>query len=87
MGSSASGSSRAASVRASCERRSSQLWIGSISRNTSGFRAMEISAPATTRLCASPGITRSAAPRLTRMKENSPICARLAETVSAVCSG
>ena len=55
--------------------------------NTSGLIAMEISEPATMRLAPSAGNRFSARPRLPRMKENSPICARLADTVSAVCSG
>ena len=56
-------------------------------RKHNGLMAMEISAPASTRLCPSGGSSLSDTPRATRMKENSPICARLADTVSAVFKG
>src|SRR5213592_3876629 len=57
------------------------------SRKTSGFIAIESSEPARTRLCPSFGSNPSATPSPMRMKENSPICARAAETVSAVRTG
>jgi hypothetical protein len=60
---------------------------GSSSANSSGFRAIEISAPARIRLCPSAGSNFSDTPRAARMNENSPIWARLAETVRAVFSG
>ena len=55
--------------------------------NSKGFRAMEISAPASTRLMPSAGSKPSDKPSPARMKENSPIWARLAATVNAVLSG
>ena len=86
-GSSASGSSRASRRRVRAERRRIQRRAGSTAENSSGFSAMDSSAPATTRLCASGGNTFRLVPIATRMKLNSPICARLADTVSAVFSG
>ena len=50
-------------------------------------RAIESSAAATIRLCPCSGSSPSDTPRAARMKENSPICARLAPTVSAVLRG
>jgi len=44
-------------------------------------------APATIRLWDSGGSKRSAIPSSARIKENSPICAKLAATVRAVPSG
>ena len=44
-------------------------------------------AAATMRLCPCGGISPSETPSAARMKENSPICDRLAPTVSAVVSG
>ncbi|MCY1382663.1 hypothetical protein D9M69_707050 [compost metagenome] len=55
--------------------------------NSTGFSAMEMSAPANTRLMPSAGSKPSDRPMPARMNENSPICARLAETISAVFSG
>ena len=60
---------------------------GLTTAKTSGLRAIEISAPARIRLMPSAGISFSEMPSAARMKENSPICARLAATVSAVLSG
>jgi hypothetical protein len=48
---------------------------------------MEISAPASIRLWPSGGSSPSETPSAARMKENSPIYASPAETVSAVLSG
>ena len=48
---------------------------------------MDSRAPARIRSRPSGGSSPSAAPRLARMNENSPICARLADTVSAVRTG
>jgi hypothetical protein len=55
--------------------------------NSSGLAAIEISAPASTRLWPSAGSRPSATPRPARMNENSPICARLAPIVNALPSG
>ncbi|MCY1528406.1 hypothetical protein D9M68_635090 [compost metagenome] len=87
IGSTANGSSRCSSLRANAERRSAQSLSGLTRPNTAGFKAMEINAPASTRLTPSCGIRPRLKPRPARMKENSPICARLAATVSAVFSG
>jgi len=87
MGSSARGSSRSSSRRARAERVRSQPCSGAMAWNSMGLSAMEISAPASTRLVPSAGSRPSDAPRPTRMNENSPICAKLADTVSAVLSG
>ena len=86
-GSSASGSSRASRRRASAECLRIQRCTGSISENTSGLSAIEISAPARMRLWPSGGSSSSETPSAAKMKENSPICASPAETVSAVLSG
>ncbi|MNX57447.1 hypothetical protein D3C86_882640 [compost metagenome] len=87
MGSSASGSLRASSSRANFECACSHFCSGAMRLNHSGLVAMEISAPASTRLCPSTGSRPSDTPSPARMNENSPICARLALTVSAVASG
>lgn len=55
--------------------------------NTSGLIAIEISAPARIKFWPCTGNTPSAVPRPARMKENSPIWARLADTVNAVFNG
>ena len=56
----------------------------SSSANSSGLSMIETIAPASTRSRPRSGNSSSATPRLTRMKENSPICASEAEIVSAV---
>ena len=50
------------------------------------LKAIEISAPAMIMLCPSGDSSPRLTPSPARMKENSPICARLAEIVSAVCT-
>ena len=58
-----------------------------MAEKTKGLSAIDISAPASTRLIPSAGSSPSDSPSPARMKENSPICARLAAIVSAVLSG
>ena len=87
IGSSASGSSLRSRLRANSERARIQRSAGWMAAKTSGLSAIEISAPATIRLCPSASSTPSDTPSAARMNENSPICARLADTVSAVFSG
>ena len=58
-----------------------------MARNNNGLSAMENKAPASTRLAPSGGNRPNEEPSATRMNENSPICAKLADTVSAVLSG
>ena len=55
--------------------------------NRKGLSRIERIAPASTRSRALSGSSANATPSPTRMKENSPICARLAEIVSAVDGG
>ena len=86
-GSSASGSSRASSRCAKAERVRIQRCAGPAKENTSGLSAIEISAPATIRFWPSTGNNFSDTPSAARMKENSPIGARLVVTVRAVLSG
>ena len=69
------------------ERERIQACAGSMAWNTKGLRAMEMIAAARTRLWPSMGRTFKETPKPARMNENSPICARLAETVSAVFNG
>ena len=58
-----------------------------MTRKTSGFTAIEITAAATISAWASRVSNPSDTPSAARMNENSPICARLAATVNAVFSG
>ncbi|MCY1436465.1 hypothetical protein D9M71_525910 [compost metagenome] len=55
--------------------------------NSSGLTRIDRIAPASTRSRPISGSSCRPTPRLTRMKENSPICARLAAMVSAVLLG
>ena len=73
--------------RAQAERPSNQRLSGSSKAKSAVLSAIEIKAPAGIRLCPSTGSSLSPTPRLARMKLNSPICARLTPTVSAVLSG
>ena len=65
----------------------SQAVSRSTAANTSGLRVIESRAPARIRSWPSSGSNPSARPSPARMNENSPIWARLAETVSAVRAG
>jgi hypothetical protein len=65
----------------------SQFCSGPAALNISGFTAIEMMAPARIRFWPITGSRPSDMPSAARMKENSPICARLAETVIAVFSG
>ena len=56
-------------------------------RSNSGFNAMVMSAPATTSCRALSGSKPALIAMAHRMNENSPTCARLADTVSAVLTG
>jgi hypothetical protein len=71
-------------ARATILNRGAIVRAGSTRPNISGFSAIEISAPASNRLCPSAGNRCNPTPRLASMNENSPICARLADTVNAV---
>ncbi len=83
----ASDTTGASASRPRNERASSRGLTRSSTKNTTGLRTMEISAPARIRSCPSGGRMASDTPMLARMNENSPICASDAEMVSAVPTG
>ena len=86
-GSSARGSGLRSIARATDERDLTHETTGSIAANMIGLRVMETSAAARMRLRPSLDRRPSSPPRPARMKENSPIWASPAPTVSAVLSG
>ena len=68
-------------------RRSSHGFIQSMARNISGLSTIDRMAPARIRSRPCSGSSFSPTPSSARMKENSPIWARLAEIISAVANG
>ena len=87
VGNNASGSIRWSNLRARAERLRAHSIAGAMPPNRKEFIAIEIIAPARMRLYASFGIKSMARPMPAKIKENSPICAKLMPTVIAVLSG
>ena len=58
-----------------------------IAENKNELRVIENKAPAKIKFCASGLSNPSDKPKVARIKENSPICAKLAPTVNAVLMG
>ena len=81
------GSSLPGSTSGRPKRASSTGRSASVAQNTAGLSRMERMEPARMRSRASGSRMPSPTPSVARMKENSPICARLAEIVSAVPTG